>query len=89
MALVFNSSMQYEEDEGDDGCFQEAEENNIVELSRIIPYLCSNTMNPVWQVCMMLSPFLPSSISGLRTKKDTLIHCSLIIMMTTSMIFMI
>ena len=88
MALVFNSSMQYEEDEVEDDCLQEAEENNILELARIIPYLCSNTMNPVWQVCMMLSPFLPSSISGLRTKKDTLIHFSLIIM-TTSMIFMI
>ena len=60
MALVFNSSMQYEEDqvfevEGEDECFEEAEENNIVELARIIPYLCNIQMNPVWQVCMMLS----------------------------------
>ncbi len=73
MALVFNSSMHYEEEdeEGEDECFQEAEEeeeeeeNNIVELARIIPYLCSNQMNPVWQVCIMLSL---SPRSGLRTK---------------------
>ena len=60
MALVFNSSMQYEEDEVFDGEVEVEEEEakkekNIVELSRIIPYLCSNQMNPVWQVCMMLS----------------------------------
>ena len=59
MALVYNSSMQYEEnEEGGDECFPEAEaeeENNIVELARIIPYLCSNHMNPVWQVSMILS----------------------------------
>ena len=63
MALVFNSSMQYEEDqvfevEGEDECFEEAEENNIVELARIIPYLCSDHMNPVWQVSMILSLYL-------------------------------
>ena len=54
MALVFNSSMQYEEDQvfevkGEDECFEEAEEDNVVELARIIPYLCSNHMNPVKQ----------------------------------------
>ena len=63
MALVFNSSMQYEEDqvfevEGEDECFEEAEENNIVELARIIPYLCSDHMNPVRQVSMILSLYL-------------------------------
>ena len=57
MALVFNSSMQYEEDEVFDGEVEVEEEEamkekNIVELSRIIPYLCSNQMNPVWQVCI-------------------------------------
>ena len=45
------------DEEGGDECYQEneteAEENNIVELARIIPYLCSNHMNPVWQVCMI------------------------------------
>ena len=75
MALVFNSSMQYEEDqvfevEGEDECFEEAEENNIVELARIIPYLCSNQMNPVWQVCTLyealLSFHLPTRQYALR-----------------------
>ena len=62
MALVFNSSMQYEEDEVFDGEVEVEEEEakkekNIMELSRIIPYLCSNQMNPVWQVCILLPPF--------------------------------
>ena len=62
MALVFNSSiMQYEEDsvfegEGEDESFHETkeeEESNMVELARIIPFLSSNQMNPVWQVCSL------------------------------------
>ena len=73
MALVFDSSMQYEEDEvfkaevEEEG---EAEENNIEEISRIIPYLCSNQMNPVWQVCTLyealLSFHLPTRQYALR-----------------------
>ena len=62
MALVFNSSMQYEEDQVEDDCLQEAEENNILELARVIPYLCSNTMNPVWQVSLSFSLPLHSHI---------------------------
>ena len=64
MALVFNSSMQYEEDQVEDDCLQEAEENNILELARVIPYLCSNTMNPVWQVSLSFSLSLSIAISG-------------------------
>ena len=77
MALVFNSSMQYEEDEVFDGEVEVEEEEeeamkekNIVELSRIIPYLCSNQMNPVWQVCTLyealLSFHLPTRQYALR-----------------------
>ena len=69
MALVFDSSMQYEADE----VFkaeEEVEENNIEEISRIIPYLCSNQMNPVWQVCTLyealLSFHLPTRQYALR-----------------------
>ena len=64
MALVFNSSMQYEEDQVEDDCLQEAEENNILELARVIPYLCSNTMNPVWQVSLSFSLPFHSHIWG-------------------------
>ena len=75
MALVFNSSMQYEEDEVFDGGGEVEEEEaikekNIMELSRIIPYLCSNQMNPVWQVCTLyealLSFHLPTRQYALR-----------------------
>ena len=69
MALVFDSSMQYEEDEVFKAEVEE-EENNIGEISRIIPYLCSNQMNPVWQVCTLyealLSFHLPTRQYALR-----------------------
>ena len=77
MALVFDSSMQYEEDEVFEGEVEgegEGEETNIVELARIIPYLCSSQMNPVWQVCMMLPPFPHFDTFdkvGLRQRPDT------------------
>ena len=72
MALVFDSSMQYEEDEVFKAEVEEeeVEENNIEEISRIIPYLCSNQMNPVWQVCTLyealLSFHLPTRQYALR-----------------------
>ena len=72
MALVFDSSMQYEEDEVFKAEVEEeeVEENNIGEISRIIPYLCSNQMNPVWQVCTLyealLSFHLPTRQYALR-----------------------
>ena len=69
MALVFDSSMQYEADEVFKAEVEE-EENNIEEISRIIPYLCSNQMNPVWQVCTLyealLSFHLPTRQYALR-----------------------
>ena len=72
MALVFDSSMQYEADEvfKAEEEEEEVEENNIEEISRIIPYLCSNQMNPVWQVCTLyealLSFHLPTRQYALR-----------------------
>ena len=72
MALVFDSSMQYEADEVFKAEVEEeeVEENNIGEISRIIPYLCSNQMNPVWQVCTLyealLSFHLPTRQYALR-----------------------